>query len=90
MLGGATWSQTDVSFPPPNHHYGVSSLGRDYPRRASGEFLEFLYSTKRKDSERRGKRALMTGLAGLTQIQAAARGVDNRRCFVFILGSTWE
>lgn len=69
------------------HRHSVSSPGQDYSNR---EFLEFLHRTKRKDLERRGKRALMMGLAALTQIQAAGRGVDNRRCFVFILGATWE
>lgn len=46
-----------------------------------------LFNTRGK-TKKGGERVM--DFAGLTQIQAAAGGVDNRRCFVFILGATWE
>lgn len=82
--------QSQRLFSSDKHCHAVTSLGRDYSNQVRSEFLEFRHQTKRKDLGRRGKRAPMTGLAALTQIQAAGRGVDNRRCFVFILGATWE
>ena len=59
----------------------------------SCDFLDFLYSAERKiKRERKEVKEVMDVMdfCGLTQIQAAAGGVDNRRCFFFILGVTWE